>query len=141
LFRPLLLTSDLHHAILGLDHQLLRGEVVDVQSDLPGLLGLLDLRHARAELAGEGYESSSGHVRAKGRWAHVAGPVGAGEGGELLREGRHAEGLVKEPVALVTVTEGVPAGGAEQAEGDMSLCHGCWRKRSSTIPVEELWAG
>uniref|UniRef100_A0A8K9XVW9 Uncharacterized protein n=1 Tax=Oncorhynchus mykiss TaxID=8022 RepID=A0A8K9XVW9_ONCMY len=104
-----LLTSDLHHTILGLDHQLLRGEVVDVQSDLPGLLGLLDLRHARAELAGEGYEST--------------GPVGAGEGGELLREGRHAEGLVKEPAALVTVTEGVPAGGAEQAEGDMSLCH------------------
>uniref|UniRef100_A0A4W5PRR3 Uncharacterized protein n=1 Tax=Hucho hucho TaxID=62062 RepID=A0A4W5PRR3_9TELE len=119
-----LLTSDLYHAILGLDHQLFRGEVVDVQSDLPGLLGLLDLRHARAELLGHhgGLDHHWGQVVAEGG-AHVSG---------------HTEGLVEESVALVPVPEGVPARGAEQAEGDASLCHVCWKKRSSTVAVVEL---
>uniref|UniRef100_A0A8C8G8X8 Uncharacterized protein n=1 Tax=Oncorhynchus tshawytscha TaxID=74940 RepID=A0A8C8G8X8_ONCTS len=88
-------------------------KVVDVQSDLPGLLGLLDLRHASAELAGKG----------AGGGAHVSG---------------HTEGLVEESVALVPVPVGVPARGAEQAEGDASLCHVCWKKRSSTVAVIEL---
>uniref|UniRef100_A0A3P8YXG8 Uncharacterized protein n=1 Tax=Esox lucius TaxID=8010 RepID=A0A3P8YXG8_ESOLU len=143
---------DLHHAVLGFHHQFLRGEVFDVQGDLPRLLGLFDLRHAGAELLGEGagvsccpglghqgalghhggQEPGNGHVRAQ-----VAGPVGAGKGGELLCEGGHAEGLVEEPVALVPVAEGVPAGGPEQAEGDASLCHGGWRKRSGRGAVEE----
>uniref|UniRef100_A0A8C7P4U6 Uncharacterized protein n=1 Tax=Oncorhynchus mykiss TaxID=8022 RepID=A0A8C7P4U6_ONCMY len=103
-------------------------KVVDVQSDLPGLLGLLDLRHASAELAGKG----------AGGGAHVSGPVGAGEGGQPLCVGRHTEGLVEESIALVPVPVGVPARGAEQAEGDASLCHVCWKKRSSTVAVVEL---
>uniref|UniRef100_A0A8C3ZL69 Uncharacterized protein n=1 Tax=Denticeps clupeoides TaxID=299321 RepID=A0A8C3ZL69_9TELE len=126
------LTGDLQHAILGLHHQLLRGEVVDVQADLPGVLGLLDLGHAAAELPGQGpgvgrvlgHHQRAGQVGDGGQAvADVAGPVAAGEGRHLLGEGGHAEGLVEDPAALVPVPERVPAGGAQEGEGHASLCH------------------
>lgn len=134
-----MLTSDLHHAVFGLHHQLLGREVVDIQRHLPVVLGLLDLRHATAHLAGQGASLLGGH----GPWihhggvghheAHVRGqdgrpqvprPVGAGERGEILVQGRHAERLVEDPAVLVPVAEWVPTGGAEQGERNPSLGHG-----------------
>lgn len=54
---------------------------------------------------------------------NISWPVGAGEVGEVLRQGGHAEGLVED--AAVPVPEGVPAGGAQQGEWDAPLGHGC----------------
>uniref|UniRef100_A0A667ZCA3 Uncharacterized protein n=1 Tax=Myripristis murdjan TaxID=586833 RepID=A0A667ZCA3_9TELE len=87
------------HTVLGLHHQLLRGEVVDIQGDLPVVWGLL-----------------LGH---DGRVGHHGGV------GEVLRQGGHAERLVEDAAPLVPLTERVPARGAEQGERDASLCHGC----------------
>uniref|UniRef100_A0A3Q0RZ89 Uncharacterized protein n=1 Tax=Amphilophus citrinellus TaxID=61819 RepID=A0A3Q0RZ89_AMPCI len=61
-------------------------------------------------------------------WMHergpqVARPVSAGECGDILGQGGHAEGLVKDTAALVPITEWVPARAAEQGEGNMSLSH------------------
>uniref|UniRef100_A0A3B1JE33 Uncharacterized protein n=1 Tax=Astyanax mexicanus TaxID=7994 RepID=A0A3B1JE33_ASTMX len=114
-------TYDLHHTVLGLDGELLWGEVVDVQADLPALWGLLDLRHARAKLARQGAGVGRG-VSSHG-WAEVPGPVAAGKEWQLLWESWHAEGLVKQPAALVPVPEGVPGGAAQEGEGDASLGH------------------
>uniref|UniRef100_A0A4W4DM80 Uncharacterized protein n=1 Tax=Electrophorus electricus TaxID=8005 RepID=A0A4W4DM80_ELEEL len=107
---------DLHHTILGLHCELLRSKAVDIQADLPALLGLLDLRHARAELAHQGMIHHGGHLDGGGggRRAHVAGPVAAGEAGQLFREGGNAKGLVGEPAALVPVMEWVPGWRAEE---------------------------
>uniref|UniRef100_A0A4W6ELD2 Uncharacterized protein n=1 Tax=Lates calcarifer TaxID=8187 RepID=A0A4W6ELD2_LATCA len=99
------LTSDLHHIVLGLHHQLLRREVVDIQGHLPAGTSLL------------GHHGSGVHHGGMGDHA-------------VLRHGGHAEGLVEDAAALVPVTEWVPAWGAEQGERDMSLSHGLfWNKR------------
>uniref|UniRef100_A0A672FWC6 Uncharacterized protein n=1 Tax=Salarias fasciatus TaxID=181472 RepID=A0A672FWC6_SALFA len=133
------LTADLHHSVLGLHHQLLGREVVDVQANLPVFLGLLDLGHAAAHLAGQSSglvchhvsRVHHGSVRHHGR--HVGGqdggpqvprPVGAGECGKLLGQGGHAEGLVEDAAALVPVAEWIPAGGPQQGERNTSLGHG-----------------
>lgn len=129
------LTTDLHNTIFGLDHQLLRREMVDVEGHLPAVLCLLDLWHATAHLAGQGTGllvhdrcrvHHGGHHRAhvwSQDWGpNVPRPVGGGEWGKVLRQGRHSEGLVKD--SAVPVTERVPAGSAHQGEGDSSLCHG-----------------
>uniref|UniRef100_A0A8C9XN76 Uncharacterized protein n=1 Tax=Sander lucioperca TaxID=283035 RepID=A0A8C9XN76_SANLU len=97
----LLLTSDFHHTILGLHHQ------------------LFSVGHHGAHLA------HKAHVRCHHGGPHVPRPVSAGECGEVLGLGWHAEGLVKD--AMVPVTEWVPARGAEQGERNTSLSHGCCR--------------
>lgn len=168
------LTCDLDHAVFGLHHQVLGGKVVDIQADLPAVLGLLDLGHAGAQLSGEGagvgrwrlgnhghlghlgHRGHLGHLGHLGHHghmglergdgvgdgrqalAHISGPVGAGERGEVLVQGGHAEGLVKQTAALVPVTEGVPARGAEVGEWNAPLSHVCgkpicwtkWRRRA-----------
>lgn len=134
------LTGDLHDSVLGLYHQLLRREVVDVQGHLPRVLRLLDLRHAAAHLAGQGvrllghhgprvHHGAVGHHQAH-VWGqdggpHVARPVGAGVRGEVPGHGRHAEALVEDPAVRLPVAERVPAGGPQQGEGNASLGHGC----------------
>uniref|UniRef100_A0A8C7ZP38 Uncharacterized protein n=1 Tax=Oryzias sinensis TaxID=183150 RepID=A0A8C7ZP38_9TELE len=85
------LLVDLQNAVLGLHHQLLRGMV-----------------------------EQGPHLRAHERCPHITRPVGVGERGEVLVQGRHAEPLVEEPADLVPR---VPAGGAVHGEGDVPLCH------------------
>uniref|UniRef100_A0A8C4ZEL3 Uncharacterized protein n=1 Tax=Gadus morhua TaxID=8049 RepID=A0A8C4ZEL3_GADMO len=118
------LTGDLHHTVLGLHHQLLGGEVIDVQAHLPAVRRLLDLRHARAHLPRHAHVGA--HHGAHELRPHVARPVaGGGEGGHLLAQGGHAKGLVEDAAALVVLAEGVPAGGPQQGEWNASLRHGC----------------
>uniref|UniRef100_A0A3B4DMZ3 Uncharacterized protein n=1 Tax=Pygocentrus nattereri TaxID=42514 RepID=A0A3B4DMZ3_PYGNA len=127
------LTYDFHYTVLGLDRELLRGKMVHIQADLPAIRRLLDLRHACAELAGHGAGRKlaghggtlhqRGHLSRHG-WADVAGPVAAGEEGQLLREGGHAECLVKQPAALMPVTERIPGWSTQEGEGDAPLGHG-----------------
>uniref|UniRef100_A0A8D2ZE50 Uncharacterized protein n=1 Tax=Scophthalmus maximus TaxID=52904 RepID=A0A8D2ZE50_SCOMX len=134
------LTRDFHHSILGFHHQLLGREVVDIQGHLPVVLGLLDLRHAGAQLAGQGvgllghhgarvHHGGVGHHAAHVRGQHggpqVSRPMGAWECGKVLWQGRQAEGLVEQAAVLVPVAEWVPARGAKQGEGNTSLGHGC----------------
>lgn len=152
-----MLTSDLHHAVFGLHHQLLRGEVVDIQGHLPAVLGLLDLRHARAHLAGQGtslmgpqqggrvhhggvghHGAHGAHVRRHHGVPQVPWPVGAWECGEILVQRWHAEGLI-EDAALLPVAERVPARGAEEGERNMSLGHGCCRLERSVAVTESCW--
>uniref|UniRef100_A0A8C3IZJ4 Uncharacterized protein n=1 Tax=Chrysemys picta bellii TaxID=8478 RepID=A0A8C3IZJ4_CHRPI len=133
------LTGDLHHAILGLHQQLLRGKVVDVQGNLPAVRGLPDLRDAAAQLAaqgpavgrvGGGWRGDDGAGdgyrlgRLAGQQAEVTRPVGAARPlAPVLKNVGHAEGLVEEPAAQVPVPPGVPAGAAEESEGHPALCH------------------
>lgn len=114
--------------------------MVDVQADLPAVLGLLDLGHAGAHLSGEGTgvcgrcwghhrhlgHHRGWHVHSAGGQAltDVAGPVCAGEEAEVLGQGGHAEGLVEQAAALVPVAERVPAWGAEEGERNAPL-HVC----------------
>ena len=64
------------------------------------------------------------HVGGQDGRPYVAGPVGAGECAQVLGQGRHTEGLVKDSAVLVPVAKRVPAGGPDQGEGDTSLSHG-----------------
>lgn len=74
--RNKVLTGDLHHSIFGLHRQLLWGEVIDIQADLPGVLRLLYFRHSRAELSGKGpsvvwrhHHRGGWHGHLSHRWA------------------------------------------------------------------------
>uniref|UniRef100_A0A8C0GBY8 Uncharacterized protein n=1 Tax=Chelonoidis abingdonii TaxID=106734 RepID=A0A8C0GBY8_CHEAB len=133
------LTGDLHHAVLGLHHQLLRGKVVDVQGNLPAVRGLPDLRDAAAELAAQGpavgrvggvWRGDDGAGDSywlgglAGHQAEVTRPAGAAWPlAPVLENVGQAEGLVKEPAAQVPVPPGVPAGVAEESEGHPALRH------------------
>uniref|UniRef100_A0A8D2KKD1 Uncharacterized protein n=1 Tax=Urocitellus parryii TaxID=9999 RepID=A0A8D2KKD1_UROPR len=129
------LTGDLHHAVLGLDRQLLRGEVVDVQGHAPAVGRVPDLRDAPAELpaeraavGGRGRGHGPGALGG-GQRAHVARPgAGAEPLRPLLRQPGQPEGLVEEAaVVRVPVVERVPAGGPQEREGHAALGHaGCW---------------
>uniref|UniRef100_A0A8C5HCF7 Uncharacterized protein n=1 Tax=Gouania willdenowi TaxID=441366 RepID=A0A8C5HCF7_GOUWI len=98
------------HSVLCLHYQLFRGEVVHIQAHLPAVLGL------------QGSSLLCQHVSRDGR-PHVPRPVCAGEGDKVLRQRRHAEGLVKDAAVLVPVPKGVPAWCPQQREGNASLCH------------------
>uniref|UniRef100_A0A5F8GR97 Uncharacterized protein n=1 Tax=Monodelphis domestica TaxID=13616 RepID=A0A5F8GR97_MONDO len=134
------LTGDLHHAILGLDGQLLGGKVVHIEGHLPAVGRVLDLRYPSAQLAAEGPAIGL----AGGGWGHqggrgsgellsqragqhpdVAGPAGvAGPLAPLFGQAGEPEGLVEEAAAHgVPVLEGVPAGASQEGEGDSSLGH------------------
>ena len=114
-----MLTSDLHHAVLGLDRQLLGGEVVDVQGHAPAVGGLLDLGDPTAELPAERAVVGGTLDRCGGQRAHVARPS-----------------AVAQPLAAVgriPVAERVPAGAPQEREGHSALGHagwsGCVRRR------------
>uniref|UniRef100_A0A8D2IKV5 Uncharacterized protein n=1 Tax=Varanus komodoensis TaxID=61221 RepID=A0A8D2IKV5_VARKO len=153
-------TGDLHHAVLGLHHQLLRGKVVDVQCHFPALGCLPDLRDAAAELAaqcsavgrvggwrrGDGDGDWAGHhgLRAGAEHgAHIARPAG-GPCRPLvpvLRDKGHPERLVEKPAAPVPVPERVPAGVAEESEGNLAFRHAQPRRlRPATVCTEQLAA-
>uniref|UniRef100_A0A8C2BSH0 Uncharacterized protein n=1 Tax=Cyprinus carpio TaxID=7962 RepID=A0A8C2BSH0_CYPCA len=127
--KQFMLTGDLHHPIFGLHRQLLWGEVIDIQADLPGIWRLLDLRYSRAHLSGKGPAVVRGvHHGGGGRHWHlrpnVSGPVCAGKCGHLLGEVWHPKGLIEEPAALGPVAERVPGWAVHKGEGDASLGHG-----------------
>uniref|UniRef100_A0A7N5P492 Uncharacterized protein n=1 Tax=Ailuropoda melanoleuca TaxID=9646 RepID=A0A7N5P492_AILME len=118
------LTGDLHHAVLGLDLQLLGGEAVDIQGDPPAVGGLRDLGDAAAELRAERTAVvRRGHRRGRGgggggldRPAAVAEPLRP-----LLGQPGQPEGLIQEAaLGLVPVAERVPAG-APQKRGHLAL--------------------
>uniref|UniRef100_A0A8C2QM16 Secreted protein n=1 Tax=Cricetulus griseus TaxID=10029 RepID=A0A8C2QM16_CRIGR len=131
------LTGDLHHAFLGLDRELLRSEVVDVQGHAPAIGRLPDLRDSAAQLpvertveGGRGQGRGQGHRRGSlggrgGQWAHVAGPTSGAEPlRPLIRQAGHPEGLVEEAaVGRVPVPEWFPAGAPQQREGHAALGH------------------
>uniref|UniRef100_A0A674GPG7 Uncharacterized protein n=1 Tax=Taeniopygia guttata TaxID=59729 RepID=A0A674GPG7_TAEGU len=120
------LTGDLHDVILGLDHQLLRCKVVDIQGDLPAVGGLADLGDAAAELSAQRLPEGRGHQGAlPGQQAEIPGPgAAAGPLVPILGDVGHPEGLVEEAAAVVPVAEGVPAGAAQEGEGHAALGHG-----------------
>uniref|UniRef100_A0A8C9QTM2 Uncharacterized protein n=1 Tax=Scleropages formosus TaxID=113540 RepID=A0A8C9QTM2_SCLFO len=129
------LTCDFHHPVFGFHHQLLGGKVVHIQADLPEFWGLLDLRHAAAQLARQSAGVRRRHCRGccfrRGGWRpQIAWPVGARPVEQLLREDGHPEGLVEE-AAAVPVPEGVPAGRSQEGEGNASLGHPFSRRVSS----------
>uniref|UniRef100_A0A8C8TCI0 Uncharacterized protein n=1 Tax=Peromyscus maniculatus bairdii TaxID=230844 RepID=A0A8C8TCI0_PERMB len=135
------LTGDLHHAFLGLDRELLRSEVVDVQGHTPAIGRLPDLRDAAAQLPVErtsegGHSQGSGQGRGQGhrsgalggrggQRAHVAGPSRRAEPlRPLIGQARHPEGLIEEAaVGRVPVPEWFPAGAPQQREGHAALGH------------------
>uniref|UniRef100_A0A667I4I2 Uncharacterized protein n=1 Tax=Lynx canadensis TaxID=61383 RepID=A0A667I4I2_LYNCA len=123
------LTGDLHHAVLGLDRQLLGGEVVDVQGHAPAVGRLPDLRDAAAELPAErAAVSGRGHrggALDRGQRAHVARPAAVAEPlRPLLGQPGQPEGLVEEAaVGRVPVAERVPAGAPQEREGHSALGH------------------
>uniref|UniRef100_A0A8D0YL90 Uncharacterized protein n=1 Tax=Sus scrofa TaxID=9823 RepID=A0A8D0YL90_PIG len=128
------LTRDLHHAVLGLDRQLLGGEVVDVQGDAPAVGSLLDLRDAAAELPAEqAAVGGRGHCGGaldggRGQRAHVARPAAVAQPlRPLLGQPGQPEGLVEEAaVGRVPVAERVPAGAPQERERHTALSHaGC----------------
>uniref|UniRef100_A0AC11EBB0 Uncharacterized protein n=1 Tax=Ovis aries TaxID=9940 RepID=A0AC11EBB0_SHEEP len=106
------LTSDLHHAVLGLDRQLLGGEVVDVQGHAPAVGGLLDLGDPAAELSAERAAVGGTLDRCGGQRAHVARPSAVAQPlRPLLGQPGQPEGLVEEAaVGRIPVAERVPAG-------------------------------
>uniref|UniRef100_A0A3B5ARL8 Uncharacterized protein n=1 Tax=Stegastes partitus TaxID=144197 RepID=A0A3B5ARL8_9TELE len=113
---------DFHHTVLGLHHQLLGREVVDIQAHLPVVLSLLMGHHGVGVHHGSGVHHGC-HFRGQDGGPQVPRPVGAGECAEVLGQSRHTEGLVEDAAALLPVTEWVPAGGAEQSERNTSLSH------------------
>uniref|UniRef100_A0A452F2P8 Uncharacterized protein n=1 Tax=Capra hircus TaxID=9925 RepID=A0A452F2P8_CAPHI len=112
---------DLHHAVLGLDRQLLGGEVVDVQGHAPAVGGLLDLGDPAAELSAERAAVGGTLDRCGGQRAHVARPSAVAEPlRPLLGQPGQPEGLVEEAaVGRIPVAERVPAG----REGHSALGH------------------
>uniref|UniRef100_A0A8C6YLK8 Uncharacterized protein n=1 Tax=Nothoprocta perdicaria TaxID=30464 RepID=A0A8C6YLK8_NOTPE len=121
-------TGYLHNVVLGLDHELLGGEVVDVQGDLPAVGRVADLGDAAAELARERAAQRRPRRRQQGALAGQQ-PVVARPGAAarplvpVLGDVRHPEGLVEEAAAVVPVPEGVPAGAAQEGEGHAALGH------------------
>lgn len=130
-----MLTSDLHHAVLGLDRQLLGGEVVDVQGHAPAVGGLLDLGDPTAELPAERAVVGGTLDRCGGQRAHVARPSAVAQPlRPLLGQPGQPEGLVEEAaVGRIPVAERVPAGAPQEREGHSALGHagwsGCVRRR------------
>uniref|UniRef100_A0A8C5X0C8 Uncharacterized protein n=1 Tax=Malurus cyaneus samueli TaxID=2593467 RepID=A0A8C5X0C8_9PASS len=120
-------------------HGLLRCEVVDVQGDLPAVGGLTDLGHAAAELPGQRLaegRAGRGHQGAlPGQQAEIARPGAAARPlVPILGDVRHPEGLVEEAAAMVPIAERVPAGAAQEGEGDAALGHGAWGCRGEGRP-------
>uniref|UniRef100_A0A8C3UA94 Uncharacterized protein n=1 Tax=Catharus ustulatus TaxID=91951 RepID=A0A8C3UA94_CATUS len=108
---------------------LLRCEVVDVQGDLPAVGGLADLGDAAAELPGqrlpEGRAGRRHQGALPGQQAEISRPgAAAGPLVPILGDVGHPEGLVEEAAAMVPVAERVPAGAAQEGEGDAALGHG-----------------
>lgn len=153
------LTGDLHHAVLGLDRELLGGEVVDVQGHAPAIGRVPELRDAAAELPAEraavsrgGHGHGGGPVhRRPGQRAHVARPAAGAEPlRKLLGQPRHPEGRVEEAaVRRVPVSEGVPAEAPLEREGHAALGHagvlwgasaGDRRSAGALHPAVLLWA-
>uniref|UniRef100_A0A8C4MJJ3 Uncharacterized protein n=1 Tax=Equus asinus TaxID=9793 RepID=A0A8C4MJJ3_EQUAS len=125
--------SDLHHAVLGLDGQLLGGEVVDVQGHAPAVGRLPDLRDAAAQLpaeraavGGPGHGHRGGALdRHPGQRTHVARPAAVPEPlCPLFRHPGQPEGLVEEAaLGRVPVAKRVPAGAPQEREGHAALRH------------------
>uniref|UniRef100_A0A8C6D0Z4 Uncharacterized protein n=1 Tax=Moschus moschiferus TaxID=68415 RepID=A0A8C6D0Z4_MOSMO len=128
---------DLHHAVLGLDRQLLGGEVVDVQGHAPAVGGLLDLGDPAAELPAERAVVGGTLDRGGGQRAHVARPSAVAQPlRPLLGQPGQPEGLVEEAaVGRIPVAERVPAGAPQEREGHSALGHAGWsgRLRSQTL--------
>uniref|UniRef100_A0A8C3MJJ7 Uncharacterized protein n=1 Tax=Geospiza parvula TaxID=87175 RepID=A0A8C3MJJ7_GEOPR len=114
---------------------LLGGEVVDVQGDLPAVGGLADLGDAAAQLPAQHLPQGRARRRHQGalagQQAEIAGPGAAARPlVPILGDVRHPEGLVEQAAAMVPgerplpVAEGVPAGAAQEGEGDAALGHG-----------------
>uniref|UniRef100_A0A8C5JDS7 Uncharacterized protein n=1 Tax=Junco hyemalis TaxID=40217 RepID=A0A8C5JDS7_JUNHY len=106
LFVMLSPTGDLHDVILGFHHQLLGGEVVDVQGDLPAVGGLADLGDAAAQLPAQRLPEGRARRRHQGalpgQQAEIAGPGAAARPlVPILGDVRHPEGLVKQAAAMV----------------------------------------
>uniref|UniRef100_A0A670JVP9 Uncharacterized protein n=1 Tax=Podarcis muralis TaxID=64176 RepID=A0A670JVP9_PODMU len=137
------LTCDLHNAVFRFHHQLLGCKMVDVQGHFPALGSLPDLRDAAAELAAQrpavcwvgswaGSGGSGGWAGGHWLWASagqradVARPAGGPRRPlvPVLRDEGHPKGLVKQAAAPVPVPEGIPAGAAQESEGDLAFCHG-----------------
>uniref|UniRef100_A0A8V5GLI0 Uncharacterized protein n=1 Tax=Melopsittacus undulatus TaxID=13146 RepID=A0A8V5GLI0_MELUD len=122
-------TRYLHDVILGLHHQLLRCEVIHIQGHLPAVRGLPDLGDAAAELPAQrlpiGRAGGRQQGALPGQQTEVAGPGAAARPlVPVLRDMGHPEGLVEQPAPMVPVPERVPAGAAQEGEGDAALGHG-----------------
>uniref|UniRef100_A0A493T5M1 Uncharacterized protein n=1 Tax=Anas platyrhynchos platyrhynchos TaxID=8840 RepID=A0A493T5M1_ANAPP len=141
-------TGDLHDVVLGLDHQLLGGEVVDIQGDLPAVGALADFGDAAAELAAQ--RPAVGRARRRhqgafpGQQTEIPGPGAAARPlVPILGDVGHPEGLVEEAAAVVPVAEGLPAGAAEEGEGHAALSHDargpwCWEGAGGAGPYEAV---
>uniref|UniRef100_A0A8D0KQF4 Uncharacterized protein n=1 Tax=Strix occidentalis caurina TaxID=311401 RepID=A0A8D0KQF4_STROC len=108
---------------------LLGREVVDVQGDLPAVGGLADLGDAAAELAAQRLpvgRAGGRHQRAlPGQQTEISWPGAAARPlVPILGDMGHPKGLVEEAAAMVPVAEGLPAGAAQEGEGDAALSHG-----------------
>uniref|UniRef100_H0W7U7 Uncharacterized protein n=1 Tax=Cavia porcellus TaxID=10141 RepID=H0W7U7_CAVPO len=118
------LASDLHHTVLSLHRQLLRGEVVDVQGHSPAVGRLPDLGNAAAQLPAQC--AAVGGRDFGGDWgqrAHVARPAPEPLR-PLLGQPRQPEGLVEEAaVRRIPVAERVPAGAPQERAGHAALGH------------------
>uniref|UniRef100_A0A8C4ULC5 Uncharacterized protein n=1 Tax=Falco tinnunculus TaxID=100819 RepID=A0A8C4ULC5_FALTI len=124
-------TSYLHDIILGLDHQLLGCEVVDIQGDFPTVGGLADLGDAAAELAAQRLPVGRAGGRQQrafpGEQTEISRPGAAARPlVPILGDMGHPKGLVEEAAATAPVMEGLPAGAAQEGEGDAALGHGAW---------------
>uniref|UniRef100_A0A8C2UJM6 Uncharacterized protein n=1 Tax=Chinchilla lanigera TaxID=34839 RepID=A0A8C2UJM6_CHILA len=118
------LARDLHHAVLGLHRQLLRGEVVDVQGHSPAVGRLPDLGDAAAQLPAQSAAVGGRDLGGGGgQRAHVARPSPEPLR-PLLGQPRQPEGLVEEAaLRRVPVAERVPAGAPQEGEGHAALSH------------------
>uniref|UniRef100_A0A663E286 Uncharacterized protein n=1 Tax=Aquila chrysaetos chrysaetos TaxID=223781 RepID=A0A663E286_AQUCH len=110
---------------------LLGCEVVDVQGDLPAVGGLTDLGDAAAELAAQRLPVGRAGGRQQrafpGQQPKISWPGAAARPFvPILRDMGHPEGLIEEAAAMVPVAEGVPAGAAQEGEGDAAFGHGAW---------------
>uniref|UniRef100_A0A3P8NSQ0 Uncharacterized protein n=1 Tax=Astatotilapia calliptera TaxID=8154 RepID=A0A3P8NSQ0_ASTCA len=82
-----------------------------------------DFHHAIFCLHHQVLSLLSHHFWSQDGWPQVPWPVGAGKCCDVLGQGGHTEGLVKDTAALVPVTKWVPARSAEQGERNTSLSH------------------
>uniref|UniRef100_A0A672UJ17 Uncharacterized protein n=1 Tax=Strigops habroptila TaxID=2489341 RepID=A0A672UJ17_STRHB len=103
--------------------------LIHVQGDLPAVRGLADLGDAAAELPAQrlpiGRTGSRQQRALPGQEAEIAGPGAAARPlVPILRDMGHPEGLVEQAAAMVPVSERVPAGAAQEGEGDAALGHG-----------------
>uniref|UniRef100_A0A3B4GL68 Uncharacterized protein n=1 Tax=Pundamilia nyererei TaxID=303518 RepID=A0A3B4GL68_9CICH len=90
-----------------------------------------DFHHAIFCLHHQVLSLLSHHFWSQDGWPQVPWPVGAGKCCDVLGQGGHTEGLVKDTAALVPVTKWVPARSPQQPRVTMSHYIGWGRDNGS----------